>query len=70
MRKVGVGLFSAEAFDIFGYSEHLESCGGFSWRDPLEEPDDLSECDPETRMDVYAVLGVTVGSCFPFFCGD
>ena len=27
---------------------------------PLEEPDDLSDCDPVTRTDVSAVLDVTV----------
>ena len=36
-----VGLVSAEAFDIFGQGEDLESCGGFSWEDILEEPDDF-----------------------------
>ena len=52
-----VGSVSVEAFDIFSQGEDLECCGGFSWRDLLEEPDDLSDCDPETRTDVSAVHG-------------
>ena len=38
-----VGSVSAKAFDISCQGEDLESCGGFSWRDLLENPDDLSD---------------------------
>ena len=55
-----VGSVTVEAFYIFSQGEDLECCGGFSWRDLLEEPDDLSDCDPETRTDVSAVHDVTV----------
>ena len=61
-----VGSFSVEAFDIFSHGEDLESCGGFSWEDLLEKPDDLSDCEPETRTDVSAVLGVTDVLVFPY----
>ena len=54
-----VGFVSAEAFDIFSQGEDLESCGGFSWEDLLEKPDDLYDCEPGTRTDVSAVLVVT-----------
>ena len=59
-----VGLVSAEAFDICSEGEDLESCGGASWSDPLVNPDDVSDCEPETRSDVSDVL------VFPSFCGD
>ena len=32
----------------------------FSWEDLLEEPDDLSDCDPQTRTNVSAVPDVAV----------
>ena len=54
-----VGDFSAEAFDIFSLREHLESCCGLSWEDLLEKSEDLSECEPETRMHGLVVLVVT-----------
>ena len=54
-----VGLVSAEAFDIFSQGEDLESCGGTSWCDPLVNPDDVSDCEPEARSDVSAVLVVS-----------
>ena len=37
-----VGFISADASDIFSQGEDLESCGGHSWGDLLENPDDLS----------------------------
>ena len=48
-----------EAFDFFCQGEDLESCGGLSWEDLQEKPDDLYDCEPETRTDVSAVLVVT-----------
>ena len=33
--------------------------GGLSSRDFLEKPEDLSDLEPETRVDVSVVLGVT-----------
>ena len=59
MLKGASVFFSAEAFDIFSQGEDLESCGGVSWGDLLENPDDLSDCELETRTDVCAVLVVT-----------
>ena len=55
-----VGSVSAETFDIFSQGEDSESCGCFSWCDLLKNPDDLSDCEPETRTDVSAVPDVTV----------
>ena len=60
-----VGSVSAEAFDILCQVEDWESCGGLSWEDLLEKPDDLSGRDPETWTDVCAVLDVTVVPVFP-----
>ena len=54
-----VGPFSVEAFDILSQGGDLERCGGLSWRDLLEKPEDLSDCEPETRVDVSVVLCVT-----------
>ena len=54
-----VGLVSSDAFDIFSQGEDLESCGGFSWEDFLEELDDLSDCKSESRAVVSAVLVVS-----------
>ena len=48
-----------EAFEILSQGEDLKRCGGFSWVDLLEKPEDLSDCEPETRTDVSAVLDVT-----------
>ena len=54
-----VGHFSVEPFDTLSQGRDLESCGCPSWRDILEKPDDLSDCEPETRVDVSAMPGVT-----------
>ena len=35
-----VGPFSVEALDIFSQVGDLESCGGLSWEDLLEKPED------------------------------
>ena len=51
-------LLLRRLFDIFSQGEDWESCGGFSWRDLLEKPDDLYDCELETRTDVSAVLVV------------
>ena len=60
---------STEAFDIFSEGEDLES-GGFSWCDLLEDPDDLFDCDPGTRMGGPVVLVVTDVLVSPFVGGD
>ena len=36
----------------------LESCGGLSWSDFLEKPEDLSDGESDTRVEVRAVLDV------------
>ena len=54
-----VGYISAEAFDIFSQGEYVESCGGVSWSDLLEKPDDLSDGEPETGTVVSALPVVT-----------
>ena len=56
---MGVGLVSAEVFVIFCQGGDLESCGGFSWRDLLEELDELSDCESVSRSVVSAVLVVS-----------
>ena len=53
-----VNPVSTEAFDIFCQGEDLESCG-FSWGDLLEDPGDLLDCDPGTRMAGLVVFVVT-----------
>ena len=37
----------------------LESCGGLSWRDLLEKPEDWSDLEPEAWVDVLVVPDVT-----------
>ena len=53
------GLSSVEAFEIFSQGRDLESCGGLSWGDFLEELEDLSECQPDSCADVRVVPDVT-----------
>ena len=48
-----------KAFDIFSQKGDLERCGGLSWEDLLEKPEDLSDCEPETRVVVSVVPDVT-----------
>ena len=49
MLKEGVSvLYLRRLFHIFSQGEDLESCGGASWVDLLENPDDLSDCEPDT----------------------
>ena len=59
VKRRWVGSFLVEAFDIFSQGEDLESCGGLSWEDLLEKPEDLSGCEPQTRVDVSVVPDVT-----------
>ena len=44
---------------FFSQRGDLQSCGGLSWEDHLETPEDLSDCEPETRLNVTVVLDVT-----------
>ena len=55
-----VGSVFAETLDIFSQGRDSGSCGGFLWVDLLEKPEDLSDCEPETRVDVTVVLDVTL----------
>ena len=50
-----VGFISAQAFDIISQGKDLESGGDVSW----ENPDDLSDCEPETGTVVSALPLVT-----------
>ena len=50
------GFVSVEAFEIFSQGGDLDSGGDLSWEDPLEKPEDLSDCEPETWVDVSVVL--------------
>ena len=42
------GFVSVKAFDIFSQGGDLESCGGLSWRDLLEKPEDLFDFESGT----------------------
>ena len=48
-----------EAFEINSQGGDSESCGGRSWRDLLEKPEDLSDFEPDTRVVVHVVPDVT-----------
>ena len=50
------GFVSVEAFEIFSRGRDLESCGGLYWRDFVEKPEHLSDCEPDTRVHVRVVL--------------
>ena len=65
-KRRSVSSNSGEAFDIFSQGEDLERCGGFSWSDLLDNLDDLSDCELESRTDVPAVLDVTDVLVSPF----
>ena len=60
----------AEAFDIFCQGEDLESCGGVSWSDVLDNPDVLSDCLSLGRLCLRCLLCLMC--LFPvfFFFGD
>ena len=49
------GFVSVEAFEIFSQGEDLESCGDV-WGDPLDKPEDLSDCELASCELVRAVL--------------
>ena len=51
------GFVSVEAFEIFSQGRDLESCGDVSWERLLEEPEDLSDCEPASCWLVRAVPG-------------
>ena len=59
VRRRCEGFVSVEAFEIFSQREDVESCGGFSWEHLLEEPEDLSDCEPDSCAHVRVVLVVT-----------
>ena len=46
------GFVAVEAFEIFSQGGDLESCGGLSWGDLLEKPEDLFDFEPDTRVEV------------------
>ena len=50
---------SVEAFEIFSQGRDLESCGDFPWMNLVDEPDDLSDCEPVSCELVRVVLDVT-----------
>ena len=64
-----VDLFSIEAFDMFSQGDDLESCGGASWFFFVENPNDLSDFELETRADVPVVPVVTDVLVSPSFGG-
>ena len=51
------GFVSVEAFEILSQGRDVESCGDLSWEHLLEEPEDLSDCEPASCELVCAVLG-------------
>ena len=53
------GCVSVEAFEIFSQGKDSESCGGLSWEDLLEKPQDFSDFEPDTRAHVRVVPDVT-----------
>ena len=53
------GSGSVETFEIFGQGGDLESCGDLSWEDPLEEFENWSGCEFDSRARVRMVLDVT-----------
>ena len=54
------GLVSVEAFEIISQGRDLESFGDLSWNDPLEKPEDLSDCEPVSSARVRVVPDATV----------
>ena len=60
------GFVSVEAFDLIWSREDLESCADLSWEDPLEEFENWSDCEPDSRARVRMVpdkTDVAVSSC-------
>ena len=58
VRRRCVSLISTAAFDMYDQGEDLETCG-VTRGDVLENPNDFSDCEHGTLMDVPAVLVVT-----------
>ena len=48
-----------EAFEIFGSREDLESCGDLSQKDPLEDFENWSDCEPDSCARGHVVPDVT-----------
>ena len=53
------GLDSVVTSEIFSQGRDLESCGGLSWEDLWEKPEDLSDLEPGTSAHVCVVPDVT-----------
>ena len=51
------GSVSVEAFEFFSQGRDLQSRGDVSWEHLLEEPEDLSDCEPASGELVRAVPG-------------
>ena len=47
------GLVSVEAFEIFCQEGDVESCGDVSWEDLLDNLEDLSDCEPDSRARAF-----------------
>ena len=52
-------MVSVEAFEILSQGRNLERCGVLSWRDPLDKPENLSDCEPVSCAHVCVVPDVT-----------
>ena len=52
-------VVSVEAFKFFGQGRDLESCGDLSWEDPLEQFENWSDCELDSRARVRMVHDVT-----------
>ena len=46
-------------FEIFSQGRDFESCGGLPGRDLVERPEDLPDCELDTRAHVHVMLDVT-----------
>ena len=53
------GFVSVEDFEIFSQEGDVESCGDVSWEDLLDNPEDLSDCEPDSCAHVRVVPDVT-----------
>ena len=59
VQKSCVGSVSVEAFEFFCQGGDLESCGGLSWENSLENLEDWSDCEPHSSAHVRVVPDVT-----------
>ena len=60
MVKKDDGFVSLEAFQFFlSQGEDLESGRDLSWKDPLEDFENWSDCEPDSCARVHVVLDVT-----------